>query len=356
MREIFHRVSVTALLLTVAVLFTTVPVAGQEPEEEQATQLEDWERAELQSLVQAVGSAVRGELALNENPFALQTDFLKGTEGMTYVPFTMVLDPAQVSASTVAVYLFVTAHQDESVAPADSDDDDAAEVPTAVFEDAYFIDVSAEGSGAGPIYLSRAFNAPGGDYDVYIAMRDSLGGPPQGDQETLSVLMLREQVSVPNLWTTELQTSSLLLADVVEPLTAPLSALEQTRQPYTLGTTRIIPKHDTSFGKQEELSLIMLVYNPQLTGDRKPDLTIEYNFHQRNEGGEEFFNKTNPQQFNAQTLPPGFDVALGHQIVAGQSVPLALFPAGDYRLEITISDNEAGTSLTREVSFTVRET
>ena len=123
-----------------------------------------------------------------------------------------------------------------------------------------------------------------------------------------------------------------------------------------MGTTRIVPKHDRSFGKMEELSLIMLVYNPQLTSDQKPDLTIEYNFHQRGEAGEEFFNKTNPQQFNAQTLPPGFDVALGHQIVAGQSVPLTLFPAGEYRLEITVSDNEAGTTLTREVSFTVQET
>ena len=359
MREIFRCVSVAALCVLGAVFVLGSTVVGQEPEQEQANQLEDWERAELQTLVQTVGAALRGELTQDGNPFTLQPDFLKGADGFTYVPFTVTLDPAQVSQSSIAIYLFVTAHQDSTpAAPAATDEtsEDVPQVPPAVFEDAYFVDVSGGRAGDGSITVSRAFTAPGGDYDVYIALRDSLGGPAPEDQEAPTVLMLKEQVSVPNLWTTELQTSSVLVADLIEPLTAPLSPPEQLQQPYTLGTTRIVPKHDRSFGKMEELSLIMLVYNPQLTSDQKPDLTIEYNFHQRGEAGEEFFNKTNPQQFNAQTLPPGFDVALGHQIVAGQSVPLTLFPAGEYRLEITVSDNEAGTTLTREVSFTVQET
>ena len=116
-----------------------------------------------------------------------------------------------------------------------------------------------------------------------------------------------------------------------------------------------MPKFDRSFGKQGEMNLLMLVYNPRLSGGM-PNVTVEYNFHQQTDAGEEFFNKTDPQEFNAQTLPPGFSVEAGHQIVAGQSVPLSLFPAGDYRLEITIKDNEAGTDVTRDVNFTVRET
>ena len=355
MREIFRCVSVATLFVTLAVLVSAAPVAGQEPEQEPANQLEDWERAELQTLARTVGDALQGRLAPTENPFELQPSFFKQADGLTYVPFTVTVDPARISESVVAMYLFVTAHQDPRAAPADPDSTEEP-VPQAVFEDAYFIDVSAERAGGGPIHLSRAFSAPGGDYDVYIAMRDSLGGPVPEDQESASVLMIKEAVSVPNLWTTELQTSSVLVADLIEPLAEPLTPAEQSQQPYTLGTTRIVPKHGRSFGKQDELSLILLVYNAQLTSEQKPDLTIEYNFHLRTGAGEEFFNKTDPEQFNAQTLPPGFDVALGHQIVAGQSVPLSLFPAGDYRLEIRISDNEAGTSLTRDVHFTVQET
>ena len=65
------------------------------------------------------------------------------------------------------------------------------------------------------------------------------------------------------------------------------------------------------------------------------------------------FNKTPPQAFNAQSLPPNFDPSAGHQIVAGQAVPLASFPEGDFRLEIKVTDNKTSKSLTREVLFSV---
>ena len=81
MREIFRCVSVAALFVTLAVLVSAAPVAGQEPEQEPANQLEDWERAELQSLVQAVGAALQDRLRPFENPFELQPDFFKGADG-----------------------------------------------------------------------------------------------------------------------------------------------------------------------------------------------------------------------------------------------------------------------------------
>ena len=361
MREIFRCVSVAALVVTLAVLMSAAPIAGQEQEQESANPLQDWERAELQTLARTVGDALQAGWRPPRTRFELQPSFFKQADGLTYVPFTVTVDSAQISRAKVAMYLYVTAHQDPPAAPPAPADPDTAEVPVpqmppAVFEAAYFIDVSAERAGGGPIHLSRAFAAPGGDYDVYIAMRDSLGGPAPEDAGAASVLMIREEVSVPNLWTPELQTSSVLVAELVEPLAEPLTPDQQAEEPYTMGTTRIVPKYGRSFGKQDELSLLMLVYNARATSDQKPDLTIEYSFHQRTDAGEEFFNKTNPQQFNAQTLPPGFDAALGHQIFAGQSVPLSMFPAGDYRLEIAISDNEAGTSVTRDVHFTVQET
>lgn len=342
-----------------AVLIVAVPAAGQN-DAEQTRELEDWERVELQGLVQVVVAARRGELTPTADPFELTPSYLKGADGNTYVPFTLTIDPAKLSESNVAVYVHVIEHQAASAA-AETDDSDESETPEAVlpeaiFEDAYFI--QAEEGDDGAAHVSRAFSVPSGDYDVYVALRDSRGADADDDARATPtvVLMLKEELSVPNLWTTDLQTSSVLIAEVIEPLSAPLSPQEQIEQPYTLGTTRIVPKHDRSFGKRDELSLIMLVYNPTLTANQMPDVTVEYNFHSKTDSGEEFFNKTNPQQFNAQSLPPGFSVELGHQIVAGQSVPLNLFPAGDYRLEILTMDNEAGTSVTQNVNFTVRET
>lgn len=352
MSEMFRR-RLAAAVCGLALVIFAVPAVGQD-DEQQPRELADWERAELQGLVEVVGAAVRGELTPTEDPFELTASYLKGTDGNTYVPFTLAVDPAKLQESNVALYLYVIEHGSDA-AEGDPDGDKEQQMPDAVFEDAYFVEV--EQGDDGVARLSRAFSAPGGDYDVYVAVRDSKGEDADDDERAeATVMMLKKQVTVPDLWTSELQTSSVLIAKVVEPLSAPLSPEEQIQHPYTLGTTRIVPKHDRSFGKQEELSLIMLVYNPKLTGDEMPDVTVEYNFHARKDGGEEFFNKTNPQQFNAQSLPPGFSVALGHQIVAGQSVPLTLFPPGEYRLEIVVTDNEAGTSLTQNVEFSVRET
>ena len=56
---------------------------------------------------------------------------------------------------------------------------------------------------------------------------------------------------------------------------------------------------------------------------------------------------------NGQTLPPGFDLSMGHQLQTGQSVPLASFPEGDYRLEIKMTDKLANKSVIRDVNFSV---
>ncbi len=341
MHESYFRYLAAAACVTLAALLFAAPAAAQD---EAARELEDWEREELQALVEAVGEALEGDAA-TEDPIELTPSFVKGTDGNTYVPFTLAVDPARVDSDTVVVYLYV---DDPQMAEAEEDDDGGA-----IFEDAYFVEVDREDDQ--PVRLSRAFSVPGGDYDVYVAVRDSLGEDADDDErEARPLMVFKAPVAVPDLWTADLQTSTVFVGQI-EQLSAPLSPQEQIEQPYTFGPLRIIPKHGNSFGKREELSLLMMVYNPRLDNDM-PNVTVEFNFHTVTADGEEFFNKTTPQEFNAQTLPPGFSVAAGHQVVAGQSIPLTLFPAGDYRLEVIISDNAAESSVTRNVSFTVRET
>jgi len=232
-----------------------------------------------------------------------------------------------------------------------------ADMPPAAVEDAFFAEVMVGGTDT--IEVSRAFAAPGGDYDVYIAIRDSAGGEEATEEQApdaAPVMMLRRRVSVPDFWNDSLQLSTVLLAEAVEPLDAPLTPEQQMLNPYTLGTTRIVPKFDRSFGKTDDLSLVFLVYNPALKDESKPDVTIEYNFHTQTADGEEYFNQTQPQHFTVETLPPGFDLALGHQIVAGQTVPLSLFPAGEYRLEIKVIDNARSDEVIENLIFAVRET
>jgi hypothetical protein len=168
--------------------------------------------------------------------------------------------------------------------------------------------------------------------------------------------MLTHAVDVPDLWNDELNTSSVLVAERIDPLPAPLTAEQSIDRPYALGAMEIIPALGTKFAKSAELSTFLLIYNAKTDSANKPNVTVEYNFYVKEGAEEKFFNKTNPQELNAQTLPPQFDFAAGHQLQSGQGVPLASFPAGDYRLEIKVTDkNNADKSLTRNVAFTVTE-
>lgn len=319
--------------------------------QDDAPDLEDWQRSELRKLVEIVAAAVSGDLVQLENPFTVTPDFLKGTDNLTYVPYRVSIDASRFSASSVAAYLFVVPHQDAPDPDAELDD---RNLPESVFEDAYFIDATSAPTDGSPIELHRAFSAAGGLFDVYIALSESLGEDADDDErDEATVMLAKVEVDIPDFWNGELQTSSVLMASSIEPLDRPLSPEEQAENPYTLGTTRILPKADANYAQGDDLSLIMLVYNAGVTSDQKPDLTIEYNFHKQTEDGEEYFNKTNPQEFNGQTLPPAFDMSAGHQIVAGQTVPLGSFPAGDYRLEILITDNEGDSDLTQNVNFSI---
>ena len=374
MHRMFSLRNLTAAC-TLALLVILAPVAEVNltaTQVESTSSIEAWQVAELQTLVDVVGAALDGELVQHEDPFTFKSDFLKGMDGVSYVPFTVTLAPESLSESSVAMYVYVTPHVDEqAVAPEPPDEltegpyprrqstDDGRlglGLPTAVFEDAFFIDVSAAKGEDGPIVLSRAFTAVGGPYDVYVAIRDSMGELDAGSvAQAPPVLMVKSEVEVPDFWNGQLQTSSVIVAEVVEPLEQPLTPEEQSASPYSLGTARVVPRQDSNFAKTDELSLVMLVYNPTLTANQMPNLTIEYDFHTQSDAGEKFFNRTNSQEFNDETLPPGFDVSGGHQLVAGQSIPLAGFPEGAFRLQITVTDNAAGTSLVRDVNFNVSQ-
>ena len=131
---------------------------------------------------------------------------------------------------------------------------------------------------------------------------------------------------VPDFWNGELNDELGVRRPGIDPLAAPLTPQQQIERPYALGAMEIVPGLTTKFTKKAELSTFMLIYNPKTDADNKPDMLVEYNFYAKAAGAEKFFNKTNPQNLNAQTLPPQFDFAAGHQLQAGQAVPLGVVP------------------------------
>ena len=315
---------------------------------------------EAQALVGLVYATLRGRVVPSERPFRWSNDFFKGENGNTYVPYTLTIERAKLPTSTVAMYIFVTprsqAAQKLAGLPAvlETEEPQAPLAPETAFEAISFIDLSTD-HGQGAYRISRTFSLPAGNYDVYVALSPfaGTGTSPRRQVNSAAVMMIKQEVSVPDLWTTGLSTSTVVVAERVETLKAPLMPEQQDLEPYTLGTTRIVPTHEADFKKSDELAVIFFVYNEGLTAQGKPDISVEYRFYKRGGGGETYFSKTAPQQFNSQTLP-AFDVAAGHQLVAGQAVSLRTFPEGAYRLEIQITDKTNGATLTRGINFGVR--
>jgi hypothetical protein len=293
--------------------------------------------------------------------------FVKGQSGDTYVPFTLAVDKAQLSKGAALYVRIVSAEQAASFASAMAaaavppKDGKAVPPPRPSFQwdSVHFLD-APDGQ------LSRAVQLRPGQYIAFVALKEKSPAPAGNQRNNRNndknappaaaagpVGLLRHEITVPDYNTPDLRTSSVIVAQAVEPLSAALPADQQEANPYVFGPMRIVPSPDGKFSKSGELSVIFWIYGAKEAASGKPDVVVDYSFHQKLAEGEKYFNKTAPQPLNAETLPPQFSIAAGHQLPGSLVIPLSSFPAGDYRLEIKVTDKPSGATLTQNVNFTV---
>jgi hypothetical protein len=355
------RRAVMAGWMAAGIVFSATLAAQNDRNQEKPKEppkLSNAQKADLAAITQVVDAVAAGQPGPNDLSLAwAREDLLKAQGGKQYVPFTVTINPAATTAKTLTVYWRVVATGAAAPAtppPAPENQRDNKTPPARVdyaYEDMNTYAVPGNSKGAERI--SRSFAVNGGTYDVYVVVKEPTPERPQRNAPPPKVSVLKHSVTVPDLWSEELNTSSVFIAERIDPLPAPLTVQQQAERPYALGTMEIIPAVDTSFAKNDELQTFLLIYNARTDKDNKPDVSVEFNFYVKQGAEEKFFNKTNPQNLNAQTLPPGFDFAAGHQLQAGQAVPLTSFPEGEYRLEIKVTDKLAQKTVTRDVNFKV---
>jgi hypothetical protein len=366
--------------IALALTWAAVPTSAQRnndrnQQQQQKTQTQaDPDTITLVRLVDAVAAGQQPAPA--DVPVTWDSNhFVKGQAGVTYIPFTLGIDRAQLPSPAVALYIRIVDKKQAAAlaaaaaAPApqqqqqqqqqqqgnrnnrDQQKPQAPAPPMYAWDNIHFLDIPADGK------LSRAVALNPGEYDVFIAVKErakDLKAAPAAGAPAEKTTVFRRDLSVPDFNKPELQTSSVILATAVEPVTAQLSPAEQEANPYVFGPMRIVPSRDGRFGKGSELQVIFWIYGATAAAGGKPDVTVEFNFHTKAaDGSEKYFNKTAPQDLNAQTLPAEFSVAAGHQLPGSLVVGLTPFPAGDYRLEIKVTDKPSGKSVTQNVNFTV---
>jgi hypothetical protein len=355
-RGIMQLRQVLALGIAAAML-APVPsaLAQRNNQQQQQPKRSKVEQADIDALSAAVDYAATGKTATDVAIKWETSHFLKSGDGSTVFPFIVQVDKSTLPANDAALYIRlmdksqVAALAAMATAAADKDKKDpktATPPPSYPWQNIYFIDMPADGK------ISRAIAVPPGEYEMFIAIKERLKDEKSKVPPKIGVI--QKTLTVPDFNNGQLATSDVIVAKGIEQLQAALPANKVAENPYTFGPLRVTPTQDAKFAKMGELDLVFWVYNAGVsTLTTKPDVQVEYNFHQKTADGEKFFNKTQPSMLNAQTLPPEFDFAKGHQLTEVQSIPLASFPPGDYRLEIKVTDKTNSKTVTQNVNFNV---
>lgn len=115
------------------------------------------------------------------------------------------------------------------------------------------------------------------------------------------------------------------------------------KEPYTFGRIKVHPQVDHIFAKADNLILTYEVYNMQVDATSgQPSLEQVISFQR---------GKDKPQSTPAQA-PNGLVTA--KKMTVPTSFPLANFPAGDYKLTITVTDKATSQTASAETWFTVK--
>ena len=311
-------------------------------------------RAEGEAILAIADAAMAGKRVPSDFAVRWQNDFVKAQRG-TFVPFTLTVDASALTKPAALVY--VRARRREG--------------PEGTYAVDAIFPVELKSAPGQPSRISRGFSVQPGDYEVFVVLRERVDPGTAKPRSQPKAAVLRQPLSVPEFRSGELTTSSVILADSLTTLPEPVPADQLAERPYAIGRNEITPAADRKFRKDEELVVVLLVYNPTVTVERQFDVKVEYHFfrkvgavapgtasgadvpHPPALAGEQYFNHTDPQRFNPALMGPVFDPASGDPVMAGQVVPLAGFQEGEYRLGVQVVDLLSGKTISRDVFFTV---
>ncbi len=326
-------------------------------------QLERTHREEGEAVLALADAAMAGRPVRSDFGLRWQNDWVKAQRG-TFVPFTLAVEASAIRRRSALVYVRAV-RRDPPDRNRDRREDD--EFPV----DAIF-PVELNGGVDGRVQISRGFSVEPGEYDIVVVMRERVD--PASPRTPALASVLKQPLSVPEFSSTELTTSSVMVAERMTVLPEAVPADRLAERPYAIGRNEIVPSVDRLFSRDQELIVVLLVYNPMVTGERQFDLKVEYHFFRKVDGtakdngasgeadappgvraraGERYVNHTDPQRFNPALMGHAFDPRSGEPVMAGQIVPLAGFEAGEYRLAVQVADLLSGKSVARDVHFRV---
>jgi len=183
------------------------------------------------------------------------------------------------------------------------------------------------------LYQGR-ISLPSGLYSVFFGIQNAA---------TRELFSLSERLTVPDFRERTFALSGITLAARLEQAPNP-----ESDPPFLVGRLLVIPKMEAVYQTGTDLAYYFQVYHPgkdPKTGEASLDLT--YQFLQASA-----LQKTGEPAFKPLGKAQHFENQSG--LVHGYAFPLTGWPAGEFKLQITVKDRVTGLSAQAEARFSVR--
>jgi GWxTD domain-containing protein len=278
---------------------------------------------------------VNSKVILNPMPFDVRTDFVKVTSDTVLVPVTIQMRNRDITfvnkdgiqRGTVNIYARLSTLTGKIVQ---------------TFEDTVQVDVPAEllpRTAENASVYWKALPLRAGRYKLYVAVKDV-----NGDRKGI----WSRSVNVPEFSEDKLATSTLIVADDMEPV--PTKAIGTGM--FVIGTMKVRPRVAPADGKpalfkkdkDQKLNFWMQVYNLGVDEKtHKPSATFEYNIT----------NLATNKSVVQKTETTDTMGNLGEQVTLQKSIKADNLLPGTYKIEIKVNDNISKQTIDPSAVFAV---
>jgi GWxTD domain-containing protein len=271
---------------------------------------------------------VNSKITFNILPMKVRADFFPVTENSVLTNVTLQFDNKDlqfqnkegVQKAVVNIYARITTMTRRVVN---------------VFEDTVTVDSPAAMLAATTqrksMYQKSLPLAPG-TYRLNIVAKDVVGGNMNNYEVALTI---------PRLDGEKLASSTLILADLIEPVPTRSIGTGQ----FVIGSSKVRPRLGESFTRAEKLGIYMKVYNFGADeGNHKPTGTVDY---------ELLKNGSPTAVFNFSEDVAAIPGASASQVTIEKLLPLKDLEPGQYTLKLKITDKNRNQVLTPSAQFTI---
>jgi GWxTD domain-containing protein len=279
---------------------------------------------------------VNSKVILNPMPFDVRADFVKVTSDTVLVPIAIQMKNRDITfvnkdgvqRGTVNIFGRLTTLTGKVVQ---------------TFEDTVQVDVPAEllpRTAENSELYTKALPLRPGLYKLYVAVKDV-----NGDRKGI----WSRSIKVPEFSDDKLSTSSLVVADVMEPV--PTKDIGTGN--FVIGTTKVRPRVAPADGKpavfrrdkDPKLNFWMQVYNLGVDEKtHKPSATFEY----------DITNLATNKQVIQKTESTDSMGNIGEQVTLQKSIVAANLQPGTYKIEIKVNDNISKQTVNPSALFAVQ--